>query len=196
MVDGYEWKMAGIVDPNAADFRVGSSITVKFASTPDRLTAVVEDLIESDNPNESMIILSCDKLTYNLVQRRVERVELILNDYDGIRVPREAIRFNEKNEKGVYILLGQRIAFKKIEPVYECEEYILSEITSDADYISVYDDIIVEGEISEDLYVSETTADEPEEEEINYNSTSVTDEKSVEEETAEDTSEDIFEEEA
>lgn len=196
MVDGYEWKMAGIVDPNAADFRVGSSITVKFASTPDRLTAVIEDLIESDNPNESMIILSCDKLTYNLVQRRVERVELILNDHDGIRVPREAIRFNEKNEKGVYILLGQRIAFKKIEPIYECEEYILSEITSDADYISVYDDIIVEGEISEDLYVSETTADEPEEKEINYRSTtSVTGEESVEE-TAEDTSEDIFEEEA
>ncbi len=195
MVDGYEWKMAGIVDPNAADFRIGSSITVKFASTPDRLTAVVENLIESDNPNESMIVLSCDKLTYNLVQRRVERVELILNDYDGIRVPREAIRFNDKNEKGVYILLGQRISFKKIKPIYECEEYILSQITSDADYISVYDDIIVEGEISEDLYVSETTADEPEEEEINYNSTSVTDEEiSGEEETTGEYSESLDEE--
>lgn len=189
MVDGYEWKMAGIVNPNSADFRIGSSIKVKFASTPDRLTAVVEDLIESDNPDESMIILSCDKLTYNLVQRRVERVELILNDYDGIRVPRGAIRFNDKNEKGVYILLGQRIAFKKINPVYECDEYILSQITSDTDYISVYDDIIVEGEISEDLYVPETTADEPEEEEINYNSDLFYDEEDgePEEQNEEDT---------
>lgn len=194
MVDGYEWKMAGIVDPNAADFRVGSRITVKFASTPDRLNAVVEDLIETDDPNESVIVLSCDKLTYNLVQRRVERVELILNDYDGIRVPREAIRFNEKNEKGVYILLGQRIAFKKIKPIYECEEYILSQITSDADYISVYDDIIVEGEISESLYVSETTSDEPEEEEISYNSTSVTNEEAIEEETPVETSESLDDE--
>lgn len=195
MVDGYEWKMAGIVDPNAADFRVGSSITVKFASTPDRLTAVIEDLKESDNPNESMIILSCDKLTYNLVQRRVERVELILNDYDGIKVPREAIRFNDKNEKGVYILLGQRIAFKKIKPIYECEEYILSEITSDADYISVYDDIIVEGEISEDLYVSETAADEPEEEEEEYSSvTSVSEEEKFEGTTG-GSENDIFEDE-
>lgn len=186
MVDGYEWKMAGIVNPNEADFRIGSSITVKFASTPDRLTAVVEDMIESDDPEESVIVLSCDKLTYNLVQRRVERVELILNDHNGIRVPRAAIRFNDKNEKGVYILLGQRIAFKKIEPIYECEEYILSEITSDTDYISVYDDIIVEGEISEDLYVEEISADEPEEE-INYDSNSVTDkEESVSEEQSAD----------
>ena len=158
MVDGYEWKMAGIIDPMAADFRVGNSITVKFASTPDTVTAVIEDLIESDDPHESVIILSCDELTYNLVQRRVERVELILNDYEGIRIPRKAIRFDKDNEKGVYILLGQRIAFKKINSIYECDEYILSQITSDPSYISVYDDIITEGDISGDLYVEETTS--------------------------------------
>lgn len=165
MVDGYEWKMAGIVDPKSADFKVGSSITVKFASTPDTVTAVIEDMIGTDDPDESVIILSCDELTFNLVQRRVERVELIINDYEGIRVPRNAIRFDRNNEKGVYILLGQRIAFKKIEPIYECDEYILSQITSDSSYVSVYDDIITQGEVSADLYIEETTA-APEEEEL------------------------------
>ncbi|MCH5349906.1 MAG: hypothetical protein J1E40_11330 [Oscillospiraceae bacterium] len=170
MVDGYEWKMAGIVDPMAANFRVGSSITVKFASTPDTVTAVIDDLIESDDPNESVIILSCDELTYNLVQRRVERVELILNDYEGIRVPRKAIRFDKDNEKGVYILLGQRVAFRKINPIYECDEYILSQITSDSSYISVYDDIITEGDVSSDLYVEETTSRTQDEDDLpDYN---------------------------
>ena len=120
-------------------------------------------MIESDNPEESIIILSCDELTYNLVQRRSERVEIVLNDYEGIKVSRDAIRFNKENEKGVYILLGQRIAFKKINPIYECDEYILSQITSDTDYISVYDDIILKGEISSDLYVEETAAVDDEE---------------------------------
>ncbi len=160
IVDGYEWKMVGIVNSKKTMFNVGSSVTVNFASTPDSVTAVIEDIIETDNPEKSIIVLSCDELTYNLVQRRVERVEIILNDYEGIKVPRKAIRFNKNNDKGVYILLGQRIAFKKIEPIYECDEYILSQITSDDDYISVYDDIICEGEISSDLYVEETTIEE------------------------------------
>lgn len=164
IVDGYEWKMVGIVNTEQTPLPVGSDVTVKFASTPNTVTAVIEDIVESDNPEESIIILSCDELTYNLVQRRVERVEIILNDYEGIRVPRKAIRFNKDNEKGVYILLGQRIAFKKIEPIYECDEYILSRITSDDNFISVYDDIICEGEISADLYVEETTASEHEQE--------------------------------
>ena len=157
IVDGYEWKMVGIVDPKVTDFRVGSSVMVKFSSTPDTVTAVIDNLSETDDPNESIIVLSCDELTYNLVQRRAERVEIILNDYKGIKVPRSAIRFDKNNEKGVYILLGQRIAFKKINPIYECDEYILSQITSDSSYVSVYDDIIVEGEISSDLYVEETS---------------------------------------
>ncbi len=162
MVDGYEWKMVGLVNAEQVSFDTGSEVTVKFASTPDTVTAVIEDIVESDNPEESIIILGCDELTYNLVQRRVERVEIILNDYEGIKVPRKAIRFNKENEKGVYVLLGQRIVFKKIEPIYECDEYILSKITSDSGYISMYDDIICEGEISEDLYVEETTASETE----------------------------------
>ncbi|MBQ5317671.1 MAG: hypothetical protein J6K17_01070 [Oscillospiraceae bacterium] len=158
MVDGYEWKMVGIVNTEQMPIYTGNNVTVKFASTPDTVTAVIEDIIESDNPEESIIVLGCDELTYNLVQRRVERVELILNDYEGIKVPRKAIRFNKNNDKGVYILLGQRIAFKKIEPIYECDEYILSKITSDTEYVSVYDDIICEGEISADLYIEETTS--------------------------------------
>lgn len=165
MVDGYEWKMIGIVDPKSADFRVGSSIKVKFASMPDTVNAVIEDMIESDDPDESIIVLSCDKLTYNLVQRRVERVELILNDYEGIRVPRSAIRFNKDNEKGVYILLGQKISFKKVDMVFECDEYILSNITSDASYVSVYDDIITSGDVSADFYVEESEPAESDEDE-------------------------------
>ncbi len=162
IVDGYEWKMVGIVDTEQTLFHTGSDVTVKFASTPDTVTAVIEDIVETDNPKESIIILNCDELTFDLVQRRVERVEIILNDHEGIKVPRKAIRFNKDNDKGIYVILGQRIMFKKIDPVYECDEYILSRITSDSEYVSMYDDIICEGEISDDLYIEETTMSETE----------------------------------
>lgn len=188
MVDGYEWKMAGIIDPKSADFKIGSSVTVKFASTPDTVTAVIDDIIETDDPDESIIIISCDELTFDLVQRRVDRVEIILNDYEGIKVPREAIRFDKNNEKGVYILLGQRISFRKIEPVYECDEYILSKITSDTSYVSMYDDIITKGEISADLYVEETTAapedDAPEDDASDVSGTSYENTESITEQVS------------
>lgn len=147
IVDGYEWKLVGLVNPKAALFNLGKEVKIKLSSTPDLLTATISDVIETDNPDENIIVLSCEKLNYNLVQYRTERVEIILDDYSGIKIPRGAIRFNKSNEKGVYVLLGQKIAFKKIDEIYECDEYVLSAINSDTDYISVYEDIILSGEI-------------------------------------------------
>ena len=121
-------------------------------------TAKITDVIETDDPEECVIVLSCEKLNFNLVQYRTERVEIILDDFNGIKVPREAVRFNKNNEKGVYVLLGQRIAFKKVDVIYECDEYLLSAITSDTGYISVYEDIILSGEIPSEVMEQVTTA--------------------------------------
>lgn len=164
IVNGYEWKLIGLINENDAFFRTGQDVTVKLSSTPDTVNAVIEDIIESEDSKESIIVLSCEKLNYNLVQCRTERVELILNDYSGIKVPREAIRFNKNNEKGVYILQGQKIAFKKLDVIYECDDYLLSKVNSDTGYISVYDDIITSGEIPAEIIeqASETTAAEEE----------------------------------
>lgn len=174
IVDDYEWDLVGIVNPKDASFNPGKEVKVKLSSTPDLLTAKIADVIETDDPEECVIVLSCEKLNFNLVQYRTERVEIILDDFNGIKVPREAVRFNKNNEKGVYVLLGQRIAFKKVDVIYECDDYLLSAITSDTSYISVYEDIILSGEIpaevmeqvtaasteeqSEETTVSETTA--------------------------------------
>ena len=158
IVDDYEWDLVGIVNPKDASFNPGKEVKVKLSSTPDLLTAKITDVIETDDPEECVIVLSCEKLNFNLVQYRTERVEIILDDFNGIKVPREAVRFNKNNEKGVYVLLGQRIAFKKVDVIYECDEYLLSAITSDTGYISVYEDIILSGEIPSEVMEQVTTA--------------------------------------
>lgn len=175
IVDDYEWNLVGIVDPKTASFNPGKEVKIKLSSTPDLLSAKITDVIETDDPNECMIVLSCEKLNSNLVQYRTERVEMILDDFNGIKVPREAVRFNKNNEKGVYVLLGQRIAFKKVDVIYECDDYLLSAITSDTSYISVYEDIILSGEIPAEVMEQVTTASSDEQsEETTVSETTVT----------------------
>lgn len=164
MIDGYKWYIAGVIDNSDGIFTISSEVKLNLSSSKVPVSAVVEDIITSDDPHESIIILSCDVLTYELVQHRTERVEMVLNDFEGIKVPNAAIRFNRNNERGVYVKLGQRIAFKKIDPVFDGDDYILSRITSDGSYLAVYEDIIVEGvntneflETEDELNGSDTT---------------------------------------
>ncbi len=145
VISGYKWKMIGVVSSSYTNIQPGSKVNIRFSSTPDTIEAVVESIKPTEDGTENVIIISCDKLTYDFVQHRVEKAELVLNDYEGIKVPRDAIRFNSANEKGVYILLGQRVAFRKVDVVYENDKYILSRITTDNGFVSMYDDIIVDG---------------------------------------------------
>ena len=145
LVRGYNWKIAGIIDNSESVYNPGDEVKLEFASTPDTVSAVIESLEPTENPKEWVLILRCEEMTFDLVNKRVERVQMTLNDFEGIKVPREAIRFNKNNEKGCYVLWGQRVLMKKIDPIFEAEDYILSRLTSNEEYVCVYDDIIIKG---------------------------------------------------
>ena len=77
-------------------------------------------------------------------------------------MPRDAIRFAELTEtvtddngeertvtsshKGVYVLKGEQVEFKKIDVVFEGSDYILSKVNeTDKSYLALYDNIMIEG---------------------------------------------------
>ena len=82
---------------------------------------------------------------------------MIFDEYTGVKVPREAIRF-QGQQKVTYVMLGQQIIFKKIDVIYEGDDYVLSKNTSDDSYLLLYDQILLEG-VSADEVSSGTTTD-------------------------------------
>ena len=75
---------------------------------------------------------------------RIHDIEIIVNDYIGMKVNNKAIR--EKNgEKGVYVQRGNLIQFRKINIITSTEEYSIVECVTDSSYLQQYDTIITEG---------------------------------------------------
>lgn len=163
LIDGYEWYLAGIIDNSRKEYNVGDSVTLRFESVSETFKAVIVDVRDEGDPSESIIVVSCDQFNYDLVQHRTENVELVKGDYSGLKVPREAIRFLPAEEeitdedtgitsivttnyKGVYILEGEQVEFRKLDVIYEGSDYVLSAVhEDDKSYLALYDDIIVEG---------------------------------------------------
>ncbi len=162
LIDGYSWHLLVIADNSRKVYAVGDSVSLRFDSSADIYDAVIEDIRNEGNPEESIITLSCTQFNSDLVQHRVEDVELIKGQYTGLKVPREAIRFLDipekrydssnkeyevtSNTKGVYIRKGEQVTFKKIDVIYEGSDYVLSAFhQNDGDYLALYDDIVLEG---------------------------------------------------
>ena len=142
LLKDYSCKILMVIDN---DERVSAGMYLKAMLSASKETYnVYVDSVKDAGDGQSIVILSCDILDEALVSERVQRIELVFDDYTGLKVPREAIHFNSQKEKGVYVILGQDVQFKKIEIVYEGDDYVLSKNTSDEDYLLLYDQILLE----------------------------------------------------
>lgn len=144
MFSDYSCKIVGIVDE---DKRIveGASLDMMISSSKQVYNIDVESVKPAKEEGKLMVVFSCDRLDKALVSSRVQSVKIIFDEYQGIKVPRKAIRFQD-GQKGVYVLLGQEVKFKKIEVIYESEDddFVISENTSDEDYLLLYDQILLE----------------------------------------------------
>ena len=155
--DSYNCKIVGIVK---ADSRISddSKVSLKLNASRTVYDCTVASI---RNSGENMIVvLDCDRVDQTLVDSRALSAKLIFDEYQGIRVPRSALRF-QGDDKGVYVILGKDISFKKINVIYEGDDFVLSENTSNEEYLLLYDQILLEVVSDKDVSVS-STPEQPE----------------------------------
>lgn len=155
LIDSYEWTLAAVVDNSKRIYDTGDTVTLKFASTSETVEGEITMLNNSAGMDQTIIGITCDSMTYDLVQHRAETVEIIRGeDKQGIMVPRSALHFKDitgsdgKTERvrGVYILSGEQPEFRRIdENAFEGPDYVISAQTTDSNYLQLYDAIIVKG---------------------------------------------------
>ncbi len=164
LIKGYDWKLLGVVENGNSTFEENDIINLYFPSCAETFKGVVESVRDGDNANQKILTIVCTDMSYNVVQHRAETVEVYKENevYNGIRIPRDAIRIRDIEEtetdkftgethtrmvstKGVYIKLGEKIVFKKIDVVFEGNDYVVSKVHADGGYVQLYDDTIVKG---------------------------------------------------
>ena len=107
----YKWKIVGVVTAKN-NYIENKTVNIKISGIAEPLPAFVESMIPYGD-DKYKIILSCDYLNYDLVQDRVRHINIVFNEYSGIKF-KNAINFNDKGERGVYVAYGQKIIFKRL----------------------------------------------------------------------------------
>ncbi len=146
LVSSYLWYLAGVVDTkHTKSFPVGKNIIVNF---PDEGLENVSMKVESAEAvnGKLKVILSSTLMNETLANMRIENVEIVEQSYSGYKIPSKAIRFNEENHSGVYVLRGKIISFIEVEILYSQEEYVIvSASRTGGRGLKLYDDVIIKG---------------------------------------------------
>jgi hypothetical protein len=161
-ISNYGWYMLGVIDNSDLNFQVGDTATLYLSSSSASTPVTVSELRPGNTEDETLVVLYCDRMTSDFVQHRMEHVRLVKGEYEGIKVPRSAIRFCDVEEKstnvltgevtttmvnyrGVYVMDGEEVVFRKLDVIYEGDDYVLSATNAGSGYLILYDSIIVEG---------------------------------------------------
>lgn len=149
-----------------------SNVSILFSdASTEAIPASIYRIHQTSKDSNALLILSCDYMDAGLIEARQEPIEIGLGTYTGLRVSKRAIHddyvtnttydkdgnaVTEKEKvQGVYVLYGSEVQFKQISILYADDDYVIcdpepdSDILFNGDTISMYDQVIVEGD---DLY--------------------------------------------
>lgn len=153
LIDSYQWVLAAVVNNSEKRYDLGDVVTLKFASTSEIVQGEVTMLNASAGKEQTVIGITCESMTHDLVQHRTETVEIVRDEYQGILVWRDALHFKSVTGKtgktetirGVYVLDGEQPEFRKLDVKYEGPDYVISAQRTESDYLQLYDAIIRKG---------------------------------------------------
>ncbi len=130
-------------------FEVGSTYEALFEENgKTALPLTVEKILEDSERNTALIVFSCDRLPEDFELLRCQSVRITVDSMSGIYVPKDCVKRYEKM-RGVYILRGSVVHFRRIDILYEGSDYYLVKSGLEGDeefeYLQVNDLIILNG---------------------------------------------------
>lgn len=155
LVDSFNWYILCVIDAEPAGrLSSGSRITVEFPLTSAESVSAEVVSVQNTGTDKAAVVLRSNLMNAQYAALRKEQVRLVLENFTGYQVNNKAIR-EVDGVKGVYTVSGNIIKFKKVELAYSDSEYSVCVTPTDdngnpkSGYVSLYDEIIVEGT---DLY--------------------------------------------
>lgn len=146
LVDGFNWYFVCIIDyDDAVKLTKGESVDVAFTmTTAEPLKATVVNIADTVD-HKTAVILKSNLMNTEYAGLRNEQIRITFDKHTGYQISNKAIR-EVDGQKGVFVLNGNIVKFKKINIAYSDSEYsICNNPENEGGFVELYDEVIVEG---------------------------------------------------
>ena len=153
IVGNYQWYFAcAVPSDQVGELMEGRSydLLLPFVSR-DAIPFTVKRINREGGGNVA-VIFETNYMSGQLTSIRHELVQVRLRNYEGLRVPSQCVMTDSTGQKGVYIVVGDTIAYRKISVIHSEPDFVICEKeVHDADgkllpdYLKIYDELVVAG---------------------------------------------------
>ncbi|MGN1109774.1 MAG: HlyD family efflux transporter periplasmic adaptor subunit, partial [Oscillospiraceae bacterium] len=115
LIADYRWRVAAVIDSELLfGCYEGGEVTLRVRSDPTPIKAEIVSITDTGRGDGTAVyVFECATLTSSVASGRTAQFKYIVNSYGGLRVSRSAIRYNDQQERGVFIVQGGKLVFRK-----------------------------------------------------------------------------------
>ncbi len=150
IINGYNWYVATVIDSaKAVSMSDGKSVKLVLGdSTEDTVQTTVYSL-ETVKDNKTLVIFKCNLMNDNLASLRKVSGKVVINEHTGLKISRDAVRFDEEGNAGVYVRRANIVNFRSLNIIYSEESFVVAadseKFKSDYPHLKLYDEVIISG---------------------------------------------------
>ena len=126
IITNFNWTLAVLVDTTMVEAMEDASRLRIYLENVSHNEIPVEIIDIKTEGDKSIVFLQGDFTSQEILEARTTDVKIILREHSGIKIPKEATRVKD-GVLGIYSLRGHQAVFKKIEPIFEKDDYYLIE---------------------------------------------------------------------
>ena len=153
IIDGYNWYVAAVVESvHASSFAKDKPVTLIFGDSDDDAVSTYLYSVKKISDKESLVIFRCTLMNEKLSSLRKINGKIVLNNFTGLKVDRDAVRLDENGNTGVYVRRGNIVNFRSVNIVYSEDSFIVavkpnedSNIDLPYTHLKQYDEVVISG---------------------------------------------------
>ncbi|MBQ2903812.1 MAG: hypothetical protein IJE48_05375 [Clostridia bacterium] len=162
IIDGYNWYIATVIESSeAGSFSKGKSFSLMFDDSGRNPVRTVVHYVKNFDEAKTLVVFRCNLMNEELTTLRRVNGKIVLNQFTGLKVNRDAVRLDEEGNAGVFVRTGNMVNFRSLNIVYSDEDFVIavkpssdSGIKLSHTHLKLYDEIIISGkELSDGMVI-------------------------------------------
>lgn len=150
IINGYNWYVATVMDTGkVVGFNEGKEIKLVLGSSNSETVKTKVHSVKAVEGNKSLVVFKCSLMNDELASLRKISGKVVINEHTGLKISKDALRFDSEGNEGVYIRRANIVNFRSVNTVYTDDKFVVAVYDEDIDFeyphLELYDEVFISG---------------------------------------------------
>lgn len=150
IINGYNWYIATVIDAKkTVGFSQGKTVKLILGDSESLTVTTKVHSMKAVEGNNTLVVFKCTLMNDELTALRKVNGKVVINEYTGLKVSKDALRFDDEGQPGVYIRRANIVNFRSLNILYTDDKFVVAAPDEDVKlnytHLELYDEVIISG---------------------------------------------------